>query len=449
MFEQLSDRLTNTFERLRGRPRVSEADLDEALRDVRVALLEADVNLKVVRQLIATVRERAIGERVLESITGAQQVVKIVHDAIVEMLGGTAAPLSRADRPPTVIVLAGLQGSGKTTTAAKLANLLRKQGRHPLLIAADVHRPAAIDQLVALGKQLGIPVRAVDASRVAADVATFAAAAPAEGRDTVIVDTAGRLHIDEAMMTEIAEVVAAVKPHETLLVVDAMAGQDAVDSATVFHSRLPLTGLVLAKADGDARGGASLSVRAVTGVPVKLIGTGEKLDAIEVFHPDRLAQRILGMGDILTLVERAQEHLDQKTAEAQAKKFLDAQFTFEDFYSQLQQVKKMGPLGDLLKMIPGLGGIAKQLPEGPEAEQQMRKIEAIISSMTRAERADPALINGSRRRRIATGSGTTVSDVNQLVKQFAEMRKVMKQMGSMAKSGRLPRLPGMPGPTGM
>jgi signal recognition particle subunit SRP54 len=445
VFEQLSDRLTNTFERLRGRPRVSEADLDEALRDVRVALLEADVNLKVVRQLVATVRERAIGERVLESITGAQQVVKIVHDAIVEMLGGAATPLVRADRPPTVIVLAGLQGSGKTTTAAKLANLLRKQGRHPLLIAADVHRPAAIDQLVSLGKQLGIPVRAVDAKRVAADAAAFAAAAPAEGRDTVIVDTAGRLHIDEAMMAEIAEIVAAARPHETLLVVDAMAGQDAVESATVFHKRLPLTGLVLAKADGDARGGASLSVRAVTGVPVKFIGTGEKLDAIEVFHPDRLAQRILGMGDILTLVERAQEHLDQTTAEAQAKKFMEAQFTFEDFYSQLQQVKKMGPLADLLKMIPGLGGIAKQLPEGPEAEQQMRKIEAIISSMTRAERVDPSLINGSRRRRIAAGSGTTVSDVNQLVKQFAEMRKMMKQMGSMAKSGRLPRLPGMPG----
>jgi signal recognition particle subunit SRP54 len=445
VFEQLSDRLTNTFERLRGRPRVSEADLDEALRDVRVALLEADVNLKVVRQLIATVRERAIGERVLESITGAQQVVKIVHDAIVEMLGGEATSLVRADRPPTVIVLAGLQGSGKTTTAAKLANLLRKQGRHPLLVAADVHRPAAIDQLVALGKQLGIPVRAVDPSRVAADVAAFAGGAAAEGCDTVIVDTAGRLHIDELMMVEIAQVVGAVKPHEVLLVVDAMAGQDAVESATVFHSRLPLTGLVLAKADGDARGGASLSVRAVTGVPVKFIGTGEKLDAIEVFHPDRLAQRILGMGDILTLVERAQEHVDQKTAEAQAKKFLDAQFTFDDFYSQLQQVKKMGPLGDLLKMIPGLGGIAKQLPEGPEAERQMLKIEAIISSMTKAERADPTLINGSRRRRIAAGSGTTVSDVNQLVKQFAEMRKLMKQMGSMAKSGRLPRMPGMPG----
>jgi len=365
------------------------------------------------------------------------------------MLGGAATPLARADRPPTVIVLAGLQGSGKTTTAAKLANLLRKQGRHPLLIAADVHRPAAIDQLVALSKQLGLPVRAVDPKRVAADVAAFASGAAAEGRDTVIVDTAGRLHIDEAMMTEIADVVAAVKPHETLLVVDAMAGQDAVESATVFHSRLPLTGLVLAKADGDARGGASLSVRAVTGVPVKLIGTGEKLDAIEVFHPDRLAQRILGMGDILTLVERAQEHMDEKTAEAQAKKFLDAQFTFDDFYSQLQQVKKMGPLGDLLKMIPGLGGLAKQLPEGPEAEREMRRIEAIISSMTKAERADPALINGSRRRRIAAGSGTTVSDVNRLVKQFAEMRKLMKQMGSMAKSGRLPRLPGMPGLPGM
>jgi signal recognition particle subunit SRP54 len=444
MFEQLSDRLANTFERLRGRPRVTEADLDEALRDVRVALLEADVNLKVVRQLVATVRERASGERVLDSITGAQQVVKIVHDAIVEMLGGAATPLVRAEKPPTVIVLAGLQGSGKTTTAAKLANMVRKQGRHPLLVAADVHRPAAIDQLETLGKQLGIPVRAVDPARVAPDVAALARAAPAEGQDTVIVDTAGRLHIDEAMMSEIAEVVAASKPHEVLLVVDAMAGQDAVESATAFHARLPLTGLVLAKADGDARGGASLSVRAVTGVPVKLIGTGEKLDAIEVFHPDRLAQRILGMGDILTLVERAQEQVDQKTAEEQARKLLDAQFTFDDFYAQLQQVKRMGPLGDLLKMIPGMGGLAKQLPEGPAAEREMRKIEAIISSMTKAERADPGLINGPRRRRIAAGSGTTVSDVNQLVKQFGEMRKLMKQMGTMARSGRLPRLPGMP-----
>src|SRR6059036_1823981 len=444
MFEQLSDRLAGTFERLRGRPRVTEADLDEALRDVRVALLEADVNLKVVRQLIATVRERAIGERVLESITGAQQVVKIVHDAIVEMLGGAATPLARADRPPTVIVLAGLQGSGKTTTAAKLANMLRKQGRRPLLVAADVNRPAAIDQLMTLGRQLGVPVRAVDPSRVAADVAALTAGAGVEGRDTVIVDTAGRLHIDEAMMDEIAGLVASAKPHEVLLVVDAMAGQDAVDSAVAFQARLPLTGLVLAKADGDARGGASLSVRAVTGIPVKLIGTGEKLDALEVFHPDRLAQRILGVGDILTLVERAREHVDEKTAEDQARRLLEAQFTFDDFYSQLQQLKRMGPLGDLLKMIPGMGGLAKQLPEGPEAEREVRRIEAIISSMTRAERVDPALMNGSRRRRIATGSGTTVADVNQLIKQFAEMRRLMKQVGSLAKSGRLPRLPGMP-----
>src|SRR3989442_224307 len=320
MFEQLSDRLAGTFERLRGRPRVSEADLDEALRDVRVALLEADVNLKVVRELVAKVRERAVGEKVLESITGAQQVVRIVHDAIVEMLGGAETPLARAERPPTVIVLAGLQGSGKTTTAAKRANLMRKQGRRP-------------------------PLR-----------------------------------------------------------------------------------------------GASLSVRAVSGVPVKLIGTGEKLDALEVFHPDRLAQRILGMGDILTLVERAQEHVDQKTAEEQARKLLEAQFTFDDFYAQLQQVKKMGPLGDLLKMIPGLGQVAKQLPEGPETEREMRKVEAIISSMTKAERADPSLINGSRRRRIAAGSGTTVADVNQLTKQFAEMRKLMKRLGPMLRGGRLPRM---------
>src|SRR5436309_2622468 len=333
MFEQLSDKLTVTFERLRGRPRVTEADLEEALRDVRVALLEADVNFKVVRQLVATVRERALGAKVLESITGAQQVVKIVHDALVEMLGSEATPLVRAERPPTVVVLAGLQGSGKTTTAAKLANLLRKQGRRPLLVAADVHRPAAIDQLVTLGKQLGVPVKA--------------------------------------------------------------------------------------------------------------------LDAIEVFHPDRLAQRILGMGDILTLVERAQETVDQQTAEAQARKLLDASFTFDDFYAQLQQVKKMGPLGDILKMIPGLGGVAKQLPEGPEAERELRRIEAIISSMTRAERGDPTIINGSRRRRIAAGSGTTVSDVNALIKQFGEMKKLMKQMGALAKSGRLPRLPGMPRMPGM
>ncbi len=444
MFEQLSDKLTVTFERLRGRARVTEADLEEALRDVRVALLEADVNLKVVRQLVATVRERALGEKVIESITGAQQVVKIVHDALVEMLGGEAAPIARAERPPTVILLVGLQGSGKTTTAGKIANLLRKQGRRPHLVAADVYRPAAIDQLRALGKQLGIPVSTVDPARVAADVAREIGAAAGAGSDTVIVDTAGRLHIDDTMMREVEGVVAAASPHEVLLVVDAMTGQDAVEAASAFKARLPLTGLVLTKVDSDARGGASLSIRAATGVPVKLLGVGEKLDAVEVFHPDRLAQRILGMGDVLTLVEKAQEQVDRKTAEEQTKKLLEARFTFEDFYTTLQQVKRMGPIGDLLKMIPGMGGLAKQLPEGPAAEAEMKRIEAIISSMTRAERADPGIINGSRRRRIAKGSGTTVADVNQLIKQFAEMQKVMKQMGGLAKSGRLPRLPGMP-----
>jgi len=445
MFEQLSEKLNTTFERLRGRARVSESDLEEALRDVRVALLEADVNFKVVRQLVATVRERALGEKVLESITGAQQVVKIVHDALVEMLGGEAVPLARAEHPPTVLLLVGLQGSGKTTTAAKLANVLRKQGRRPMLVAADVHRPAAIEQLRTLGRQLGIGVIAVAAGRVADDVAAAVVTAQRDGSDTVIVDSAGRLHIDDEMMREVEAIVAAAKPHEVLLVVDAMTGQDAVEAATAFKARLPVSGLVLTKVDSDARGGASLSIRAATGVPVKFLGVGEKLDALEVFHPDRLAQRILGMGDILTLVERAQETVDRKTAEEQAKKIMEARFTFEDFYAQLQQLKQMGPLGDLLKMIPGMGGLAKQLPEGPEAERELKRIEAIISSMTKAERAEPRLINGSRRKRIAAGSGAKVSDVNQLLKQFAEMQKVMKQMGTLAKGGRLPKIPGMPG----
>jgi signal recognition particle subunit SRP54 len=445
VFEKLSDRLTTAFEKLQGRARVSDADLDEALREVRVALLEADVNFKVVRQLVATVRERAIGEKVLESVTGAQMVVKIVHDALVEMLGGEAAPLARADTPPTVIALVGLQGSGKTTTVAKLANVLRKQGRHPVLVAADVHRPAAVDQLQSLGKSLGVPVRTVGATSVAADVARAIEGATAEGRDTVIVDTAGRLHVDEAMMQEVEEIVRAASPHEVLLAVDAMTGQDAVDAATAFKARLPITGLVLTKVDSDARGGAALSIRAATGVPVKFLGTSERLDGLEVFHPDRLATRILGMGDILTLVERAQEHVDDKEAEAQARKLLEARFTFDDFYKQLQQVKKMGPIGDLMKMIPGMGGLAKQMPDPQQAERQLKTIEAIISSMTRDERQDPTILNGSRRKRIANGSGVTVSEVNALLKQFKEMQTLMKQFGAMAKRGKLPRLPGMPG----
>ena len=440
MFEQLSDRLTATFQKLQGRPKVTDADLDEALRDVRVALLEADVNFKIVRQLVATVRERAVGEKVLESVSGAQMVVKIVHDALVEMLGGEAVPLAKADRPPTVIALVGLQGSGKTTTVAKLANVLRKQGRHPLLVAADVHRPAAVDQLQSLGKSLGVPVRTVRPAHVADDVAAAVAGATAEGRDVVIVDTAGRLHIDEAMMLEVEAIVSGAAPHELLLAVDAMSGQDAVEAATAFKARLPITGLVLTKVDSDARGGAALSIRAATGVPVKFLGTSERLDGLEVFHPDRLAARILGMGDILTLVERAQEHVDEKEAAAQAKKLMEARFTFEDFYKQLQQMKKMGPIGDLLKMMPGMGGLAKQLPDPQQAERQMRTIEAIISSMTRQERQDPTILNGSRRKRIAGGSGVTVSEVNALLKQFAALQKQMKQLRPMLQGGRVPRM---------
>ncbi|MDP9319903.1 MAG: signal recognition particle protein [Chloroflexota bacterium] len=443
MFEQLSDRLTATFEKLQGRARVTDADLDAALRDVRVALLEADVNFKIVRQLVATVRERAIGEKVVESVSGAQMVVKIVHDALVEMLGGEATPLAKADKPPTVIALVGLQGSGKTTTVAKLANVLRKQGRHPLLVAADVHRPAAVDQLRSLGKSLGVPVRTVSADRVAEDVATAITGAAAEGCDTVIVDTAGRLHVDEVMMQEVEAIVRSAAPQEVLLAVDAMTGQDAVEAATAFKARLPITGLVLTKVDSDARGGAALSIRAATGVPVKFLGTSERLDGLEVFHPDRLATRILGMGDILTLVERAQEHVDEKDAEAQAKRLLEARFTFDDFYKQLQQVKKMGPIGDLMKMIPGMGGLAKQLPDPQQAERQMKTIEAIISSMTMGERQDPAILNGSRRKRIANGSGVTVSEVNALLKQFESLKKLMKQMAPSLQGGKLPRIPGM------
>ena len=444
MFEQLSDRLTATFAKLQGRAKVTDADLDEALRDVRVALLEADVNLKIVRQLVAAVRERAIGEKVLESVTGAQMVVKIVHDALVEMLGSDAVPLAKADRPPTVIALVGLQGSGKTTTVAKLANVLRKQGRHPLLVAADIHRPAAVDQLQSLGRSLGVPVRTVDPERVADDVAAAIRGATAAGCDVVIVDTAGRLHVDEPMMQEVEELIRAAAPQEVLLAVDAMTGQDAVEAASAFKARLPVTGLVLTKVDSDARGGAALSIRAASGIPVKFLGTSERLDGLEVFHPDRLATRILGMGDILTLVERAQEHVDEKDAEAQARKLLEARFTFDDFYKQLQQVRKMCPIGDLLKMMPGMGGLAKQLPDPQQAERQMRTIEAIISSMTSQERLDPTILNGSRRKRIANGSGVTVSEVNALLKQFKEMQGLMKQFGAMAKRGKLPRLPGMP-----
>ncbi len=440
MFEQLSDRLAATFERLRGRPRVTGADLDAALRDVRVALLEADVHFVVVKEIVANVRAKAEGERVLEGLSGAQQVVKIVHDELVRALGETAVPLAFAERPPTVMLLAGLQGSGKTTTAAKLALYLRKRGRRPLLVAADVRRPAAVEQLQTLGKQIDVPVRAPEGAS-AIDAVRRAASEPQA--DVVIADTAGRLHVDDELMAELAEMAAATSPTEVLLVADAMTGQDAVRVAQAFKDRAPLTGLVLTKVDGDARGGAALSIRSATGVPVKLLGTGEKLDELEVYHPDRLASRILGMGDVLTLVERAQEQVDRKEAEDQARKLLEARFTLDDFAQQLRQVRKMGSLTQIVGMLPGMGQVAKQLPEA-ETEREMKKIEAMIGSMTPGERADPTVIDGSRRRRIARGSGTTVRDVNQLIKQFAEVRRVMKRLGAFAKSGRLPRMPGLP-----
>ncbi|HYY54308.1 MAG TPA: signal recognition particle protein [Candidatus Dormibacteraeota bacterium] len=442
MFEQLTDRLTGTFDRLRGKPRVTESDLDEALREIRIALLEADVQYGVVKDLVARVRERAKGQDVLQTISGPQQVVKIVHDELVATLGATETALQFAAQPPTVILLVGLQGSGKTTTAAKVASLVRKRGRRPMLVAADPYRPAAVEQLVTLGKQIDLPVRTADGMAPPELVQRAAADASRDGRDVIIADTAGRLHVDDEMMRELERMVALTHPTEVLLVADAMTGQDAVRAASEFRARLPLTGLILTKVDGDARGGAALSIRAATGVPIKFLGTGEKLDALEPFHPDRLAGRILGMGDVLTLVEKAQEHVDRAQAEEQARKFLEARFTLDDFLAQLKQVRKLGPLSQLLAMVPGMQQMAKQVPEA-EAERELTKIEAIISSMTRAERVDPSIISGSRRRRIARGSGTTVQDVNQLLKQFVEMQKLMRQMGTMAKGGRVPRFPGL------
>src|SRR3989442_807542 len=428
MFEQLSDRLTGTFDRLRGKPRVTDSDLDEALRDIRVALLEADVNYAVVKDLVSRVREREKGQVVVQPFGGAHEVRKIVHDDLMPRLGARESPLHFALQPPTVILLVGLQGSGKTPTAAKIASLVRKKGRRPVLVAADPYRPAAVEQLVTLGKQLDLPVRMASAREQPPElVSRVAAEAARDSRDVVVADTAGRLHIDDEMMRELERMVSLTHPTEILLVADAMTGQDAVRAASEFRARLPLTGMILTKVDGDARGGAALSIRAATGGPIKFLGTGEKLDALEPFHPDRLAGRILGMGDVLTLVKRAQEHVDQKQAEEQAKKFLEARFTLDDFLSQLKQVRKLGPLSQLLSMVPGMQQVAKQVPEA-EAERELTKLEAIISSMTTAERVDPAIISGSRRRRIARGSGTTVQDVNQLLKQFVALQRQMRQL---------------------
>ncbi len=434
MFDTLSERLRRTLGSLTGRGRVSEADVDAAMREIRLSLLEADVNFKVVRDFVTRVRERAVGAEILESLTAGQQVVAIVNEELTALL-------SAGDRTfhlqgsPAVVSLVGLQGSGKTTTAAKLARHVVKLGRRPILVAADPYRPAAADQLETLGRQLGIPVHRAPAGTSVVDIARGGVeAARRKTRDTVILDTAGRLTLDAELMAEIGAVNESVRPVETLLVVDAMTGQEAVAVAQAFAEAVPVSGLVLTKIDGDARGGAALSISAVTGVPVKFLGTGEKTDALEVFHPDRLAGRILGMGDILTLVERAQEVVDQKDAAKLEEKLRKAAFTLEDFLDQLQQVQKMGPLGQIMSMIPGMGGMAKDAQEAVD-RGDVRRIEAIIRAMTPRERRDPAILNGSRRRRIAAGSGTSLPDVNRLVKQFSEMQKLMKQLSGGGRRG--------------
>ncbi len=438
MFESLSDRLNSTFTRLRGKGRLDEADIDEAMKEVRRALLEADVNFKVVKSFVEHVRERAIGQEVLKSLTPAQMVVGIVHDQLIELLG-EATKIEMAKTAPTVVMLVGLQGSGKTTTAAKLALQMRRAGQNPLLVAADMYRPAAVQQLQALGKQLNVPVYTEPQGANPVDIATNGVRhGQTNNHNIVILDTAGRLHIDEAMMHEVATIKSRLNPTETLLVVDAMTGQDAVRAASEFNEKVGITGLIMTKVDGDTRGGAALSVREVTGVPIKFIGTGEKTDALEPFYPDRLAGRILGMGDVLTLVERAQAEYDEESARAMEKKLRTATFDLEDFLSQLQQVKKLGPLEQVLGMIPGLGQAMRQ-QQVQVKEGDLSHIEAIIRSMTAKERHNPELIDSSRRRRIARGSGSTVQDVNALLNQFKQMQKMMKQLtggGGMKMKGK-------------
>jgi signal recognition particle subunit SRP54 len=439
MFDALSERLRNTLGALTGRGRVSAADVDAAMRDVRLALLEADVNFKVVKDFVARVRERATGADILESLTAGQQVVKIVNEELVGLLSAGDRTF-RLTGSPAVVLLVGLQGSGKTTSAAKLARHLHRQGRRPLLVAADPYRPAAADQLVTLGKSVDTPVYRAPSGTSVLDIARGGLeAARKQVRDVVILDTAGRLTVDAPLMKEIAQLSTAVKASETLLVVDAMTGQEAVGVAEAFAAAVPVTGLILTKIDGDARGGAALSISAVTGLPVKFMGTGEKTDALEPFYPDRLAGRILGMGDVLTLVERAQEHYDEKQAAKMAEKLRKNSFTLQDMLDQMQQVKKMGPMGQIIELIPGMGGMAKQAQASVD-RGDLKRVEAIIRSMTTEERQNPSMLNGARRRRIARGSGTRLQDVNQLMKQFGDLQKVMKQL-SGGRLGR--RIPGM------
>lgn len=433
MFEALTEKLQGTFDKLARKGRLTEDDVDEGLREVRIALLEADVNYKVVKDFVSRVRERALGAEVMRSLTPAQQVVKIVNEEMIVLLG-KPSKMDLSGQPPHAVMLVGLQGSGKTTTAAKLAQHLRKQGQRPLLVAADVRRPAAVEQLEILGKQMDLAVHSEGTSVPPPEICFNALRKAKEAAySVVIMDTQGRLHVDDQLMAELEQIRSRVSPAEILLVADAMTGQDAVRVAQEFHGRVELTGLILSKMDGDARGGAALSMRSVTGVPIKFLGVGEKTGDLEDFHPDRLASRILGMGDVLTLIERAEEVFDHEDALKMEEKLRTATFTLEDFVDQLQQVKKMGPMSQVLDMIPGLSSLAAQIPE-EITDQQLVKVEAMINSMTRAERQDSRLIGGSRKRRIARGSGTTVQEVNQLLSQFRQIQKMMKQMSK----GRIP-----------
>ena len=429
MFESLSDRLGAVVGRLRNRGRLTEGDVDEVLGEIRTALLEADVNVGVVRNVLARIREQAVGAAQSKALDPAQQVVKVVHAELVALLGGETLSITYASAPPTVVLMAGLQGSGKTTSAAKLAAWFKKQGRQPMLVGADLQRPAAVEQLRVLGAQIDVPVFSVPGDPVDTARAGLEEARRL-GRNVLIVDTAGRLAIDEEMMQQVRRISDVVSPHYTFLVVDAMTGQDAVTVAEAFNATLAIDGVILSKLDGDARGGAALSVKEVIGKPIAFAATGEKIDAFEQFHPDRMAGRILGMGDMLTLIEQAEQVFEKEEAEKAAKKLMGGKFTLDDFLDQLQQLKKMGPLQNVLGMIPGMGA---QLQGQEISEDQVRRTEAIIRSMTPAERENPSIINGSRRSRIAKGSGTQVQDVNRLVKQFGEMQKMMKRFG-----GRIP-----------
>lgn len=432
-FEGLSDKLSKVFSKLRGKGRLSEADVKEAMREVRLALLEADVNYKVVKDLVASITARCTGSNVLESLSPSQTIIKVVNEELTALMGGTHVKLNMAGSPPTVVMMVGLQGAGKTTNGAKLAGLMKKQGKRPLLVACDVYRPAAIKQLEVVGGQLGVPVFQMGQGDPVKIAKAAVEHAKAHGNDIVFIDTAGRLHIDETLMDELKNIKTAVKPSEILLVVDAMTGQDAVNAASAFNEALSIDGVLLSKLDGDARGGAALSVRAVTGKPIRFAGVGEKLDAIEPFHPERMASRILGMGDVLTLIEKAEQSLDEKKALELEKKLRANKFTLTDFLDQLGQLKNMGSMQDIMGMMPGMD--RRAMKDAAIDEKAMVRIEAIILSMTQRERENPEMLNSSRKRRIAKGSGTKVEDINKLLKQFDMMRQLVKQMSS----GRMPK----------